>query len=52
MWKRVKISSNYLEDKEKMRICCRQNNERMFVYGIGVSPIGRVVWFVATLFYD
>jgi hypothetical protein len=41
---------NYLEDKQKMPIFASKNNGRVPFIGIGVSPIGRVVRFVATLF--
>ena len=40
----------YLEDKRKMPIFAFKNNGRVPFIGIGVSPIGRVVMFVATLF--
>ena len=40
----------YLEDKRKMPIFAFKNNGRVPFIGIGVSPIGRVVRFVATLF--
>ena len=41
----------YVEDKREMPIFAFKNNGRVPFIGIGVSPIGRVVMFVATLFY-
>jgi len=36
---------------EENAYLCWQNNERKFIYGIGVSPIGRVVRVRGNSFY-
>ena len=48
--KNNKKGAKYLEDKGKRHTFAPKNNGRVPFLGIGVSPIGRVVRFVATLF--
>ena len=49
-WKKLKIIAKKLGTFRNNIYLCTQNNGRVPFIGIGVSPIGRVVRFVATLF--
>ena len=48
--KKLKIIAKILATFRNNVYLCTQNNGRVPFIGIGVSPIGRVVRFVATLF--
>ena len=48
--KKLKIIAKILATFRNNIYLCTQNNGRVPFIGIGVSPIGRVVRFVATLF--
>jgi len=48
--KKFKIIAKILGTFRNHAYLCTQNNGRVPFIGIGVSPIGRVVRFVATLF--
>ena len=49
--KNFKIIAKILGTFRNNVYLCTQNNGRVPFIGIGVSPIGRVVRFVATLFF-
>ena len=49
--KKLKIIAKIVATFRNNVYLCTQNNGRVPFIGIGVSPIGRVVRFVATLFF-